>query len=365
MQNQDECALDGVIKQATMQRITERFPFPSLRVQNAVLRFFVEHARSVPELSVSGLLSILDLAQAYPVDWQDRAREQFRRRPRRMELPPFPVIRPAASLLRGPRDQIIHGSFEDCATSLLDHSVDLVVTSPPYAMQRHKIYGGIIERDYPEWTSRWMAAVRRVLKPNGSVIIIIRPHVRDGKMASYVRRTLDQLEKDDWNYCDDLAWYKPDAPPLGDSKRPRRAWEPMYWLSLASHPYCNPKACGQLSSRLGFVGVKGMGKYVRGASDQCSQGVARAMDVIVASVAGVDRASINSHPAQFPVSVPEYLIRMLSPKGGLILDPFIGSGTTAVAALGTGRHFMGFETNGGYVNIARKRIKLFRERGAC
>ena len=69
-----------------------------------------------------------------------------------------------------------------------------------------------------------------------------------------------------------------------------------------------------------------------------------------------ERASRVDHPAPFPVALPERLIHMNSYAGDLVLDPFMGSGTTAVAALRTGRHYIGYDTDAGYVDAARRRL---------
>jgi site-specific DNA-methyltransferase (adenine-specific) len=69
-----------------------------------------------------------------------------------------------------------------------------------------------------------------------------------------------------------------------------------------------------------------------------------------------ESATRVGHPAPFPVELPRRLIELYTFKGDVILDPFIGSGTTAVAALGTGRHFVGYELNASYAGIAQERI---------
>ena len=69
-----------------------------------------------------------------------------------------------------------------------------------------------------------------------------------------------------------------------------------------------------------------------------------------------ERASRVDHPAPFPVALPERLIHMNSYVGDLVLDPFMGSGTTAVAAVRTGRHYIGYDTDAGYVEAAQQRI---------
>ena len=75
-----------------------------------------------------------------------------------------------------------------------------------------------------------------------------------------------------------------------------------------------------------------------------------------------ERASRVDHPAPFPVALPERLIHMNSYEGDLILDPFVGSGTTAVAAVRTGRRYIGYDTDAGYIETAKGR--LVEERSA-
>ena len=77
-----------------------------------------------------------------------------------------------------------------------------------------------------------------------------------------------------------------------------------------------------------------------------------------------ERASRVGHPAPFPVELPRRLIELFTYRGDLVLDPFVGSGSTAVAAVRTGRHFVGYDTEEGYVATARRRIDEERRRRA-
>ena len=91
----------------------------------------------------------------------------------------------------------------------------MVVTSPPYAQQRAGHYEGISEEDYPDFTVQWMTALAPKMTPDGSVFLVIRPHVRDGVLSDYVLRTRLALREAGWHECEELIWLKPDAPPLG------------------------------------------------------------------------------------------------------------------------------------------------------
>src|SRR5690606_26585109 len=104
--------------------------------------------------------------------------------------------------------------------TLPDASVDALITSPPYAMQRKDTYGGVPEADYPAWTVAWMAEARRVLKPDGSAVINIRPHVRNGQISDYVLRTRLALREDGWAEVEELIWNKISGAPLGAVNRP-------------------------------------------------------------------------------------------------------------------------------------------------
>lgn len=120
-----------------------------------------------------------------------------------------------------------------------EQSVDCIVTSPPYAMQRASTYGGIAPDAFPSWTVEWMDAALPLLKPNGSVAINISPHVHQGQLSDYVIRMRLALREAGWLEHDELVWVKPDKMPTGKATWPVRSWEPIYWYSRSKDPYCN------------------------------------------------------------------------------------------------------------------------------
>ena len=252
-------------------------------------------------------------------------------------------------------NELIHGLFQEHAHRVPDQSVDLVLTSPPYGNQRKALYGGIAEAHYPEWTVEWMRLVKRVLRPTGSVAINVRPHVINGQISDYMLHTRLALRDDGWRECDEWIWHKPDAPPIGHPYRPRRNWESIHWFSLTPQPYCDPRANGQTSQRVGFYTRKGLGQQFHSNGEHVT-GIARVSDVILTGIYEIDKSEWNTHPAQYPVPLAEQIIMILCPRDGLVLDPFIGSGTTAVAALRSQRHYVGFEKELEYVQIAERRV---------
>ena len=110
-------------------------------------------------------------------------------------------------------------------------------------------------------------------------------------LSDYVLRTRLAVREAGWHECEELIWLKPDAPPLGSLKRPRRTWESVLWFSRSPQPYCDLKACGRESERVGFegslrFGVGGDSPLSRVQAAGCTNGVARISDVIVANVGG-------------------------------------------------------------------------------
>lgn len=252
---------------------------------------------------------------------------------------------------------IQHASCIDVLNSLPARSINAVITSPPYAEQRKKQYESPSEANYPEWTVAWMAALWDRLTDDGNVALVIRPHVRNGQIGDYMLRTRLAVRAAGWCECEEFIWIKPSSPPWGHVGRPRRSWESIHWFSKSSHPYCDPLANGQPSDRLGLESRKGMGRYIHDLeARETRSGIARCRDYVDVGTSEVDRDPFNTHPAQYPARLAEWLIGLLCPPGGMVFDPFMGSGTTAVAAHRLGRRFSGAETIADFVKIAQHRL---------
>ena len=258
------------------------------------------------------------------------------------------------------RATIYHGDCAEVIASLPDESVDCVVTSPPYAEQRATTYGGIPEADYPQWTALWMEPLKRVLKPRGSVIINIRPHVHKGKISDYTLNTRLLLRTCGWAEIEELIWFKPGSPPMGRVDRPRRSWESLHWFGLSGDVWCDPKANGTQSER---VGMEKSGRAYRhgwahlsGASETLKKGVARSIDVATVPFDTAPDSPDTSHPAVYPYKLPAWCIRLVCPPGGTVLDPFSGSGTTGVAAVKEGRSYLGIDVAEEYAAMSARRV---------
>ena len=259
--------------------------------------------------------------------------------------------------------QLYVGDCADVMAALPAESVDAIVTSPPYAMQRKSTYGGIPEAEYPAWTVRWMNEARRILKPDGSVIINIRPHIKNGVISDYVLRTRLALRDDGWAELEELIWHKKGGAPLGSTRRPRRSYEQMHWFGKHGKAYANPKAAGPLTVHVGLTpGSRGRGEYVgaaqRDGNDLLPEPVrARVSDIAVLSTRLNEKSNgLNDHPAPFPWQLAEWCGKLICPPGGTILDPFNGSASTGVAALRNGWNYIGIDAVPEYIEMSGRRL---------
>jgi len=264
---------------------------------------------------------------------------------------------------RVPDYALHHGDCLDVMRSLPAESVDAVITSPPYAQQRKATYGGVSEAEYPAWSVAWMREARRLLKPDGSVVINIRPHVRNGQISDYTLRTRLALRHDSWAEIEELIWDKKSGPPLGHPGRPRRSWESLHWFAHHGRPFCDPKAAGQSSALVGFSGASGRAarhQWEHHAARELvkSEGVARVSDIArfgLAHQRGPDRL-LGDHPAPYPWQLAEWVAKLVCPPGGTILDPFNGSASTGVAALRNDYRYVGIDAVAEYVDMSRRRL---------
>lgn len=258
-------------------------------------------------------------------------------------------------------DQILLGDCSERLVEIPDQCIQACITSPPYAAQRKNLYDSISEENYPQWTVDWMRALRPKLKDNGSVLIVIRPNVSGGQISDYVLQTRLALRSDGWVECEELIWLKPDAPPLGSIKRPRRTWESILWFSKTGNPFINLYACGNPESKkVGcFVGSERFSGTVTAKTQnrEIKEGTSRISDVFTAKIC--ENARGVMHPAMFPQTLSDQLVQTFSNAGDLVLDPFMGSGTTALSAKAFGRHYLGYDTSADYVQIAKDRTENF------
>mgnify|MGYP001175514306 CR=1 FL=1 len=218
------------------------------------------------------------------------------------------------------------GDCKEVILRLPEKSVNLALCSPPYPEKRGDKYPTVSEADYPTWTARWMDSLVGKLADDGSVLMVIDKHVRNGVMSDFLLLTQLVLRRLGWKQHMTHIWFKHDGLPLGHRWWPHHCYEEILWFSRTTHPFCDPSR----------------------------EGVARMRDVLVVPVGG--NAKGVDHPAKYPPALCEALIKVFCPEGGTVLDSFAGSGTTLLAAQATGRNFYGIDIMPQFVDLARRRL---------
>lgn len=274
---------------------------------------------------------------------------------------------------------VYNADVTDALPALEPGSIDSVVTSPPYAMQRKSTYGGVPEADYPEWTVEWMRALKPALTEHGSVMINISPHVKGGMLSDYVLRMRLALRADGWYEHQELVWTKPDKMPCGNNDWPVPATESIFWYSLTPRPWATARRNGNLiteadrdavrrrQERAGGIAGPFGGRNQRKGWDHLGVGQGKMSHTHSRCKSFISLAVRNiqndwDHPAPFPVKLADWVMKINTPDGGTVLDPFAGSGTTAVAAHANGFKSVAIERDPEYAQMIVDRYKATTER---
>jgi DNA modification methylase len=283
------------------------------------------------------------------------------------EPPSRPVSQPGDLWLLGPH-RIICGDCRDHATVerlLGGQRVSVAFTSPPYASQRKydesSGFRPIPPDEYVDWFEDVQANVRAVLANDGSWFVNIKEHCEDGQRHLYVKDlTISHVRRWGWRFVDELRWVDSgDGFPGGYVGRFKDAWEPVFHFSAQRIIKFRPLANGH-ASKYAFtydpsikmtIDKDGYGEVP--ARDE-GDGLSRPSNVIQIP-AGVERGV--SHSAAFPVRLPAWFIRAYSDLGDVVLDPFMGSGTTLIAAHQEGRVAYGCEISPAYCDVIAKRYQ--------
>ncbi len=130
---------------------------------------------------------------------------------------------------------VMFGDSKEQLKSLADDSVDLIVTSPPYADQRKNTYGGIHHDDYVEWFLPIAEQLLRVLKPTGTFILNIKEKVVEGERSTYVMELILAMRQQGWLWTEEFIWHKKNSYPGKWPNRFRDAWERLLQFNKDRH----------------------------------------------------------------------------------------------------------------------------------
>ena len=274
------------------------------------------------------------------------------------------------------RGRLIHGDAAAEVARLPPNSVDLIMTSPPYADARAAQYGGPPPAEYGAWYLPIAKALRRALKPSGSYVLNLKEgREPDGQRSLYVSDLLAaHVRHVGWRWHDTFVWRKTSHARGNFGPRLADAWEPCFQFCKGPRPYIDKRAnrtplkaqtvrnraayaAASPAERRRAARLNAHGSGIEpGHAHASTAPTAQAVNVIECGVAGSGRRGGYAHPAMFPVALPTWFIRLLCPPDGLVLDPFAGAGTTAVAAEREGRTWIAIERSLEYVRGAERRL---------
>ncbi len=266
-----------------------------------------------------------------------------------------------------PVDQVLLGDAAEVLRTLPDSSIDLIVTSPPYADNRRSTYNGVPIDQYADWFSPTLIELHRVLKPDGSFILNIKERVVDGERHTYVLELILHIKQLNWLWIEEYIWHKKNSFPGKWPNRFRDAWERCLHFSK-SKKFCMYQedvmvpvgdwARTRLANLSDADRTRHESEVSSGLGRRVANWVGRDMAYPTNVLHLATECSNKKHSAVFPVELPSWFIRLFTKPGDVVLDPFVGSGTTAIAARDLRRHFIGIELSAEYWTRARENLGI-------
>lgn len=275
--------------------------------------------------------------------------------------------------------------------SLPEESINLVLTSPPYALHFKKEYGNVDKKDYVAWFLPFAKEIFRVLHKDGSFVLNIGGSYNKGtptKSLYHFKLLVALIEEVGFHLAQECFWYNPAKMPVPAEwvtvrrVRIKDSVEYVWWLSKTPYPKAdNTKVLKPYSAdmiRLNKKGVRNTvrpsGHCIRSSFDKIKSGGAIPSNVIEDGempndmlIFGNNSANdkytlkckehgIKIHPARFPASLPDFFIKMLTDVGDLVVDPFAGSNTTGAVSEKLGRRWIAVENKAQYLEASKFRF---------
>lgn len=258
-----------------------------------------------------------------------------------------------------------------------DNSIDFIITSPPYADKRKNSYASIHPDKYVEWFMPIAKELHRILKNDGSFILNIKEHARNGEKDTYVLELILEMKKQGWYWIEEYCWYKKNAFPGKWPNRFRDAWERclhftknkefvMYqdavkvpmgtWAEKRFKSMSDKDFMRHVSSTNGSLG--------RNVSNWINRKEAYPHNVLVfeeehyiSNVLEFATVCYNKdHSAAFPMELPTWFINLFTKQGDVVLDPFLGSGTTALVSSALDRRCIGIDIDEEYIRQVKETL---------
>lgn len=257
------------------------------------------------------------------------------------------------------------GDCREVLKTLPDNSIDLVITSPPYADRRKHTYGGVAPDDYVAWFLPISAEIKRVLKPTGTFILNIKERVVNGERHTYVLELILAMRQQGWLWTEEFIWHKKNSYPGKWPNRFRDAWERLLQFNKQRKFNMYQEAVmvpvgDWAQKRLRRLSptdkVRDVSRVGSGFGKRVANWVGREM-VYPTNVLHLATETRNRrHSAVFPEALPEFFIKLFTKEGDWVLDPFMGSGTTLRVAYRLRRNSIGIDIMPEYYEMVRQTL---------
>ena len=264
---------------------------------------------------------------------------------------------------------VFEGDAAELLRALPAESVNLVVTSPPYADQRRATYGGVHPDDYVDWFMPFADGIQRVLRPDGTFILNIKEKAVRGERHTYVLELILAMRRAGWLWTEEFIWHKKNCYPGKWPNRFRDSWERLLQFNRQRKFQMYQEAVmvpvgdwaeGRLRKLSDTDRVRDESRVQSGFGKNISNWVGRKLAYPTNVLHMATECANRSHSAAFPETLPDWFIRLFTEPGDLVLDPFAGSGSTLAAAHKLERRAIGLELNPKYCALMRERLHLPR-----
>ncbi|MDO9567726.1 MAG: site-specific DNA-methyltransferase [Candidatus Desulfaltia sp.] len=252
-----------------------------------------------------------------------------------------------------------------------DNFFNLIVTSPPYADSRNKTYGGIKPNEYVEWFLPRAKEFLRVLKPDGTFVLNIKEKAVNGERHTYVIELILALRKQGWLWTEEFVWHKKNCYPGKWPNRFRDAWEKCLQFNKSKKFKMYQEAVmvpmgdwakGRLKNLSDIDKTRDNSKVGSGFGKNISNWVKRENAYPTNVLHFATECYNRNHSAVFPKALPEWFMKLFTQENDWVLDPFVGSGTTAEVAQNLNRNFVGIDVLSEYCKLAQKRTAHYQYR---
>lgn len=303
---------------------------------------------------------------------------------------PETLLRDTDPYYRTPLGAAFAGDSRDLLAKLPDSSVNLVFTSPPYALHFKKEYGNVAKAEYVEWFLQFAKEIKRVLTDDGSFVLNVGGSYNAGtptRSLYHFKLLIALVEELGFHLAQECFWYNPAKMPVPAEwvtvrrVRVKDSVEYVWWFSKTPWPKANnrnvlrpySKDMLRLNQRGVRETVRPSGHHINSSFIKIDSGGAIPGNVVEEAHAEsmlkfgnnssndqftkrCKELGIKMHPARFPTSLPEFFIKLLTDEDDLVVDPFAGSNTAGVVSEQLARRWIAMDMSAEYLEASKVRF---------